>query len=121
VAYESADGFEELLTKAREDLRALAATAEEMKDRSGSGSAANGGVKVTAVNGRITDVQLDARATRLPPRELAAAFAAAYPGPELPPIDLTALEEQLAQVQLQGTRQMRAYLENITDALRHVT
>jgi hypothetical protein len=123
--------FEQSLTRAREELRALAAAAEEAKTRSAAGTAAHDWVRVTAVNGRITDVHIDSRASRLSPRELGAAFAqaanaalddlaAASPVPDLPPIDPAALEQQLAEVQLQSERQMREYLDHITDALRRI-
>ena len=123
--------FEDMLSRAREELRGLAAAAEEAKTRAGTGTAAHDWVRVTAVNGRITDVHLDSRASRLSPRELGAAFAqaanaaldelaAASPVPDLPPIDPAALERQLAEVQIQSERQMREYLDHITDALRRI-
>ena len=124
--------FEELLTRSREELRALAVVAEEAKTRAGTGTAAHGWVRVTAVDGRITDVHVDSRASRMSPRELGAAFAeaanaalaelaAAFPVPALPNIDPEALEQELAEVRLESERRMRAIYDQITDVVRHIT
>jgi hypothetical protein len=129
--YPAEGSFEDMLSRAREELRGLAAAAEEAKTRSATGTAAHGWVRVTAVNGRVTDVHLDSRTTRLSPRELGTAIteavnsaldelAAASPVPDLPPIDLAALDQQLAEVQLQTERQMGAYFDHITEALRRI-
>jgi hypothetical protein len=72
-------------------------------------------------------VELDPRAMRLPTAELAAAFAEAanaaltdleskYPAVAMPAIDLEALQQQLTEAEDQGLRQMRRYLDEISES-----
>lgn len=126
--YQTPHDFEDMLSKAQQEMRQLAEAAGDGEPPEGLGTAADGLMTVTAVNGRISAVTIDPRAMRLPSQDLAEAFAEAanaaltdleskYPVPSFPPIDPARLEAQLAEAQELGTRQMRQYLQNITDAM----
>jgi DNA-binding protein YbaB len=127
------DGFDDDLSRARRELQELAAASEaEGRLPQGHGEAAEGLVRVTVEAGRISTVELNPRAMRLPSPDLAEAFTEAtnaaladlesrYPPVALPSIDPATLDAQLAEVQQQGLIQMRRYNESLNDALRHLT
>jgi DNA-binding protein YbaB len=123
--------FDSQLAQARQELQQLAnaATGTDGSPPEGHGEAADGMVRVTAVDGRLSAVELDARAMRLASHELAQAFTEAanaaltdltsrYPTTSYPDVDLGALEKQLAEAQQQAAVQMRRYEQSIAEALR---
>jgi len=127
------DGFDGGLAEARQELQELADAAARL-DREppeGHGKAADGRVRVTAAGGRISAVDLDPRAMRLPSTDLAAAImeatnaalddlAAKYPAMAYPTVDLATLDAQLGEVQQQGLMQLRRYTQSISDAVRRI-
>jgi DNA-binding protein YbaB len=113
------------LAQARQEIQDLISDSEQT--RWGVGATADGLVRVTAENGRLTQIDIDSKALRMTPAELADSFAEAanaaladleskYPVVGLPNIDLAALAADLAEAQDRGARQMRRYLETIADA-----
>jgi hypothetical protein len=123
-------GFDGDLARVRQELRDLAATTGG-EPPEGYGEDADGMVAVTAVNGRLSSVELNPRALRLPSEDLAEAFAAAanaaladmeskYQVPAYPSFDPGRLDAQLAEVEEQSARQMREYRQTIDDALRQL-
>jgi DNA-binding protein YbaB len=121
-SYEDADSP---LAKVQQEIRDL--VADSSQPREGVGTAAEGMVRVTVQSGRIGAVELDSRAMRLPTSELAEAFAEAanaaladleakYPAVAMPAIDLEALQQQLEDAENQGLRQMKRYLDEISEA-----
>lgn len=129
-AHVTSSGFDGELDRVRRELRDLAATTEG-EPPEGYGEAAEGMVVVTAVNGRLSSVELNPRALRLASHELAEAFAAAanaaltdmesrYAVPAYPSFDPGRLDAQLAEIQEQSARQKREYQQTIDDALRQL-
>jgi hypothetical protein len=121
-SYEDADSP---LAKVQQEIRDL--VEDNSQPREGFGAAAEDTVRVTVHNGRIGAVELDPRAMRLPTAELAAAFAEAanaaltdleskYPAVAMPAVDLEALQQQLTEAEDQGLRQMRRYLDEISES-----
>jgi len=123
--------FDSQLAQARQELQQLAnaATSADGSPPEGHGEAADGMVRVTAIDGRLAAVELDTRAMRLASHELAQAFAEAanaaladlvsrYPTTSFPEVDLAGLEKQLAEAQQQAQVQMRRYDQSIAEALR---
>jgi hypothetical protein len=105
-----------------------ASTGPDGEPLEGYGEAANGMVQVTVAGGRISAVELNPRVMRLPSEELAEAFveaanaaladlAAKYPAVAAPPVDLAAVERQLAEAQEQSAMQLRRYEQTISEAL----
>jgi len=126
-------GFGGGLDDVRRELRDLANASggADGEPPEGYGEGADGLVRVTVVNGLLSNVELDPRVTRMASQDLAEAFTAAanqaladleskYPVPSYPTFDLAALEGQLAQVQEQSEYQMRQYNQSINEALRHL-
>lgn len=125
------DEFDSQLAQVRQELQELAdsATSADGAQPEGHGEAAEGMVRVTAVNGRLIAVELNSQVMRLPSHELAEAFAEAanaaladleskYPMSSYAAVDLGALEAQLAEAQQQAHVQMRRYDQSIAEALR---
>jgi hypothetical protein len=128
----NADGFDLGLTELRKELHELAnaATNADGEPLQGYGEAADGMVRVTAVEGRLSTVDLNPRVMRLASQELAEAFAEAanaaladlaskFPQTTYPAVDIGTLETQLAEAQQQATLQIRRFDQTINDALRH--
>ena len=114
------------LSELRRELQELAASGDPP---TGFGEAAEGMVRVTAVDGRVTAVDLNPRVMRMASEELAEYLATAvnaaladlagkYPRGNLPTVDLGRLDDQLAEVQQQAAVSMRRYEQSIADALR---
>ena len=127
----TADEFDGGLTALRKELHELANAAgnAEGEPPRGHGEAAEGMVRVTAAEGRLTAVELNSRVMRLASQDLAEAFAEAanaaladleakYPRTNYPAVDIATLETQLAEAQQQALLQMRRYDQSINDALR---
>ena len=121
-SYEDADSP---LAKVQQEIRDL--VEDSSQPREGFGTAADDMVRVSVQSGRIGAVELDPRALRLPTAELAAAFAEAanaaltdleskYPAVAMPVVDLDELSKQLTEAEDQGLRQMRRYLDEISEA-----
>jgi DNA-binding protein YbaB len=126
----NSSGFDGELARVRQELRDLAATTDG-EPPEGYGEAAEGMIAVTAVNGRLSSVELNPRVLRMASEELAEAFAAAvnaaladmeskYRVPAYPSFDPGRLDAQLAEVEEQSARQMREYRQTIDDALRQL-
>lgn len=126
-----ADGFDVGLTELRKELHDLAnATANaDGEPLQGHGEAADGMVRVSAVEGRLSAVDLNPRVMRLASQELSEAFAEAanaaladlaskYPQTAYPAIDIAKLGAQLAEAQQEATLRIRRFDETINDALR---
>jgi DNA-binding protein YbaB len=126
----ASEEFDFGLEQARQQMRDLvaASTGPEGQPLEGYGEAANGMIRVVAAGGRISTVELDPRVMRAPSEELAEAFveaanaaledlASRYPATGAPPVDLAAVERQLAEVQEQSARQLRNYEQTINEAL----
>jgi hypothetical protein len=122
------------LAKVRRELHALAESARQAgaEPPEGRGEGADGMVKVTAVDGRISTVELNPKAMRMASQDLAEAFTTAanaaladlaskFPVPDVTMIDPAALEAQLADLEQQGHIQMRRYQQTIDDALRQLS
>jgi DNA-binding protein YbaB len=126
----ASEEFDFGLEQARQHMRDLvaASTGPDGEPLEGYGEAANGMVQVTVAGGRISAVELNPRVMRLPSEELAEAFveaanaaladlAAKYPAVAAPPVDLAAVERQLAEAQEQSAMQLRRYEQTISEAL----
>ena len=118
------------LDEVRRQMRDLvaASTGPDGEPFEGYGEAADGMVRVAATGGRIATVELNPRVMRLPSEELGEAFveaanaaladlASKYPAVAAPPVDLAAVERQLAEAQEQGARQLGRYEQTINEAL----
>jgi hypothetical protein len=129
----AADEVEFGLEQARRELRELTqgATGPDGRPHEGAGEAAGGLIRVTAIGGRLSGVELDPRAMRLPSQDLAREFEAAanaaladlaskYPSASLPDFDPERLDAQLAEAQQEGLLKMRRFTESVTDALRQI-
>jgi len=127
--YHDSGEYDGGLSRVRAELREMAEADGEPPE--GRGEAANGMVVVAAKGGRISTVELHPKVMRLPSQDLAEEFAKAanaaladleakYPELSAGNIDPAALERQLAEVQDQGTRQMRRYMQTLTDALAQI-
>jgi hypothetical protein len=133
----AADEQEFGLDQARRELQELTASVvgRDGRPHEGFGTAGGGLIQVKAVDGRLTSVELDPRAMRLPSQDLAQEFAraanaalddlaskfpAAASAAGLPTFDPQRLDAQLAEAQQEGLLKMRRYAESITDALRHL-
>jgi hypothetical protein len=127
----SADELNVGLTELRRELHELANAAVDADGAplQGHGEAADGLVRVVAVEGRLSAVELNPRVMRLASPELAEAFAEAanaaladlaakFPRTAYPAVDLGNLETQLAEAQQQATLQLRRFDQTINDALR---
>jgi hypothetical protein len=125
------DGLDAALTEVRQELHRLAqaATGPDGQPHKGHGEAAGGMVRVTAINGQLSTVEISPRAMRMPSQDLAAAFATAanaaladlatkFPAAPAANVDLATLEAQLAEVQQQGLVQVSRFSQSVDDALR---
>jgi hypothetical protein len=121
------------LAQARQELRELMASMAdaEREPPEGHGEAADGMVRATATDGRISSVELHPRAMKLASQELGEAFAEAanaaltdlaskYHMPSLPTVDLAKLDAQLAEAEQETTLKMREFEQAINDAYRHI-
>jgi DNA-binding protein YbaB len=119
------DDVEAGLTEVRRQLQELATGEPPV----GFGEAAEGMVRVTAVDGRVSRVDLNPRVMRMASEELAEYFAEAVnaaladlaakvPQAALPNIDLTRLDAQLAEAEQQAAVSIRRYEQSIAEALR---
>ncbi|MFI0374372.1 YbaB/EbfC family DNA-binding protein [Actinomadura sp. 1N219] len=137
----SSENAEDRLVKARERLKLMRAAthsgssengpapSSDGPSRRGTGMADEERVKATAANGRLTGLELDPRAMRQPPDELAAHIAAAAnaalddlrtqakPTDTEPTVDPAALVQTLQNVQEQGMRQLALINQSIGEAL----
>jgi hypothetical protein len=113
------------LAKVQQEIADL--VEENSQPREGFGSAAEGMVRVAVHSGRVSAVEIDPKAMRLPSADLAAAFTEAtnaaladleskYPAVAMPVVDLAELQQQLSQAEDQGLRSMRRYLDEISQA-----
>jgi DNA-binding protein YbaB len=129
---EDADGG---LAQARRELHALAEAARQAaaEPPEGRGEAADGMVKVTARDGRISTVELNPKAMRMASQDLAEAvtkaanaalddLATKFPAVAAgPTIDPARLDAELAEVEQQSIMAMRRYQQTIDDALRQLS
>lgn len=129
----AADDFDMELDRARRELRELAAasTGPDGRPHEGYGEAAGGMVRVRAVEGQVSAVELDPKAMRMASQDLAEAFAAAanaaladlaskYPVTNIPTFDPEKLDAQLSEVQQESLIRMRRYEEAVADAMRQL-
>ncbi|TNY38217.1 hypothetical protein [Thermomonospora catenispora] len=98
------------------------------EDTAGYAEAADGQVRVEAAGGRLTAVRLDGRVMRMSARELGELLtetcnralertaAATTSAQEAPPVDFSALAEQLQQVHGEGLRQMARMMQGLHEA-----
>jgi DNA-binding protein YbaB len=126
--FQSAGDYDGGLGQAVEQMRLLAQMSADGEPPIGRGEAAGGLVRATAANGRISAVEINPKAMRLPSQELAEAMTEAantaladmeskYPALPIPPIDPAALQAQLAEAHDQGIREMRSYTQSIAESL----
>jgi DNA-binding protein YbaB len=125
--------FSAALAQARQlldNLRSEGAGAEpgDSEPASGNGQALDGLIQVTARAGRVTEIQLDPRAMRLPSQTLAEELLAATnaaladleskaAAQDAITFDPQALSARLAEVQDMSVRQMERYTTSISDVL----
>lgn len=125
--------FSAALAQARQlldTLRSEGAGVEpgDSEPASGNGQALDGLIQVTAQAGRVTEIQLDPRAMRLPSQTLAEELLAATnaaladleskaAAQDAITFDPQALSAQLAEVQDMSVRQMERYTTSISDVL----
>ncbi|TMQ94240.1 YbaB/EbfC family DNA-binding protein [Actinomadura soli] len=137
----SPENAEDRLVKARERLKSMRTAAHSGSSENGLGHPPEGSfqrgvgtadeerVKATATKGRLTSLELDPRAMRQSPEELAAHIAAAANAAlddlraqtestdTEPTVDPAALVQTLRNVQEQGMRQMALINQSIGEAL----
>lgn len=127
----SLQGAEAALAQVRQEVRDLA---RRWDGRAGDdvpseavGEAADGLIRVVAVNGRLERVRLDPAVVRMPSADLAEEFRraanAALAGAEtaytlaVPGVDFAALAGQLAEVETMGARALRQCRDSIDAAV----
>ena len=122
------------LDQVRQQLRELASAATDADGQPfrGQGEAMDGQVKVTAEAGRLSLVELNPRVMRASSQELADAFteaanaaladlASKLPAVSAPPpIDVAALEGQLADAQDQARRRLAQFTRSVDEAMARI-
>jgi DNA-binding protein YbaB len=121
------DDAPEELAKARREIRDFLAARAEGGEREGRGEAADGMIRVVAVGGRLSQVEIDPRAMRMASQALAEEFTkaantalsdlqAGY-ATGAPNVNLDALASQMEQFQQASERDIRRLNESITRAI----